>query len=230
MPAHCRLCPLLLLPLLLPLSCTTGTFERRSAIVPSRSIALARQYGLVDVRAAIPDIAVDLRYGTRRNVARRAIYPPEMPCLLRASTVERLRKAQATLRAQGYGLRIWDAWRPPEAQQVLYRHGGGTGMFLDPRVGWSRHCGGVSLDATLVDLYGVEQRLPTYFDEDLGRAGSYQTPADPAIRRNLQILHGAMRGAGLVPLQAEWWHFDDRDYLNAPIPVVYGRSIGVNVR
>lgn len=219
-----------LLPAFVLISCSTAGLERRSAIVPSRAIAKARQYGLHDVRSSIPDIAVDLRYSTRQNVAGRAIYPANMPCLLRHSTVERLKVAQAALRLQGYGLRIWDAWRPPEAQQVLYSHGGRTGMFLDPGTGWSRHCGGVSLDATLVDAEGREQQMPTYFDEDLEKASSLERPADPLVRRNLDILHKAMREAGLRPLPKEWWHFDDEDFLYDPVPVITAANLGIVIR
>ena len=224
-PAHAL--PVVLITLLG--SCTPGRFEHRSAIVPSQAIAKARNYGLIDVRQAIPDIIVDLRYATRQNVTGRPLYPWNMPCLLRPPTVERLKIAQATLRAQGYGLRIWDAWRPPEVQEKLYQHGGGTGMFLDPKAGWSRHCGGVSLDATLVDADGRELRMPTYFDENLEHASSHQTPSDPEVRQNLQILHSAMRAAGLKPLPTEWWHFDDIDFRENPVLVIWGRDVGVNV-
>lgn len=213
-----------LLPAFWLMSCGTPGLENRSAVTK------ARQYGLINVRAAIPDISVDLRYGTRHNVAGRPVYPRSMPCLLFASTVERLKQAQAALRQQGYGLRIWDAWRPPEAQQVLCSHGGRTGMFLDPDSGWSRHCGGVSVDATLVDQEGREQRLPTYFDEDLGKASSSDRPDDPVVRRNLEILHQAMRDAGLIPLPGEWWHFDDEDFLRNPVPVITAANLGITIR
>jgi len=205
-------------------SCAMQLTEHRIAI------AKAREHGLVDVRQAIPDISVDLRYATRHNVTGRPLYPRDMPCLLRPSTLDRLKEAQATLRAQGYGLRIWDAWRPSEVQERLYSHGGSTGMFLDPKVGWSRHCGGVSLDATLVDANGRELPMPTYFDENLDHAASDQTPSDPIVRRNLYILHSAMRAAGLLSLPSEWWHFDDADFLQNPVLVVRGRDLGIKVR
>ncbi len=213
-----------LLPVFCLMSCGTPGLESRNAI------AKARQYGLIDVSAAIPDISVNLRYITRHNVAGHPVYPRSMPCLLFAPTVERLKQAQAALRLQGYGLRIWDAWRPPEAQQVLYSHGGRTGMFLDPGAGWSRHCGGVSVDATLVDLEGHEQRLPTYFDEDLEKASSVALPHDPVILRNLKILHQAMREAGLIPLPGEWWHFDDKDFIHDPVPVITAAKLGIKIR
>ena len=213
----------------LVLTACVGVQERRSAILPGNSIQKARQLGLVDVRQEIPDIAVDLRYTTARNVTGHPIYPPNMPCLLRSSTAKKLKQVQATLRAQGYGLRIWDAWRPPEAHRALYGHGAETGMFVDPKTGWSRHCAGVSIDATLVDRAGNEQRMPTYFDEDMHKAASSLKQSDPVIQRNLEILHQAMNTAGLKPLDGEWWHFDDLDFLYRPIPVIWGREIGVSI-
>lgn len=189
----------------------------------------ARRQGMVDLRRSIPGISVDLRYATAQNVTRRPLYPPDMPCLLRASTAAKLKKAQTHLRAQGYGLRIWDAWRPMEVHQRLYDQGAHTGLFLHPRSGWSRHCGGVSVDVTLVDRQGREQPMPTYFDEDLFQASSTRPSPDPIRRQNRAILHQAMIAAGFQPLPAEWWHFDDLDFLYHPVPVIKAQDIGVKL-
>lgn len=202
--------------------------ERRSALVPSRSIELAQSFDLVDVRATIPDIAIDLRYATADNVVKRPIYPARMPCLLRVETVEKLKTAQALLRAQGYGLRVWDAYRPPEAQETLHRHAGSTGMFLSPEAsGWSRHCGGIAVDLTLVDAQGHEQRMPTYFDQDFANASRHYRGSDPLVKQNLQILQAAMKQAGFIQLESEWWHFDDKDFLYNPQPIIYGRQLAI---
>lgn len=181
------------------------------------------------MRRSIPRIQVDLRYTTVQNITGKPIYPAKMPCLLRASTTEKLKKAQALLHAQGYGLKIWDAWRPLEAHRRLYEHGAKTGMYLDPLRGWSRHCGGVSVDVTLVNRQGEEMRMPTYFDEDLHHAASSQTPSDPEIRQNLALLQGAMKAAGFAPLPGEWWHFDDLDFLYRSIPAIRAKDIGLKL-
>ena len=190
----------------------------------------ARGQGLVEVRQVARDVSIDLRYATRNNITGRALYPRHMPCLLRPTTAARLARAQQALRAQGYGLRIWDAWRPPEVQEQLHARGQRTGLYLDPRTGWSRHCGGVSVDATLIDLQGNEQRMPTAFDDSLAHAATDYRGADPVIRRNLHILHSAMKAAGLLPLPGEWWHFDDAEYLYTPAPVIRGSSLGLRFR
>ena len=197
--------------------------------LPLACSAAKKNKGLVEVRKRVPGVVVDLRYSTTQNVLGRPVYPPNMPCLLRASTAKKLKKAQTRLKRQGYGIKIWDAWRPPEAHQLLFGQADSSGMFLDPVHGWSRHCGGISIDATLVDLQGREQRMPTAFDEDLHQASSHQQPKDPEIRRNLTLLHEAMTEAGFKPLPGEWWHFDDLEFLYRRIPVIRAKDVGVKI-
>ncbi|HRK15196.1 MAG TPA: M15 family metallopeptidase [Prosthecobacter sp.] len=216
-----RLLPAAALALLC--ACSSGPPGRKSGTVISR----AEARGLVDVTRAVPGVRVDLRYATAANVTGRPLYTRDMPCLLRRSTAVKLAAAQARLQEEGLGLKIWDAWRPPEAHQRLHEHGARTGMFIDPVRGWSRHCGGVSVDATLVDARGRELPMPTHFDENLEHAASDTRHPDPAVRANLALLHKAMRGAGFAPLPGEWWHFDDLEFLHTPIPVIRGGDIGL---
>lgn len=224
-----HLLPFLTLLALLSLTSCASKEERRSALVPSRSIEFARRFDLVDVRAEIPDIAIDLRYSTAQNVTGQPVYPARMPCLLRIETAQKLKQAQAILTAQGYGLRVWDAYRPPEAQEKLHKYGGNTGMFLSPNNGWSRHCGGIAIDLTLVDAQGREQRMPTYFDQDFANASHHYHGGDPLVKRNLQILKDAMKEAGFTQLESEWWHFDDADYISNPQPIVFGRELAIPI-
>ncbi len=204
-----------------------GTLDKGSHLGKGNTLELARQRGLVEVRKVIPGIGIDLRYATADNITGQPIYPSRMPCLLRTETAEKLKQAQAILRAQGYGLRIWDAYRPPEVQETLHKHASSTGMFLSPDTGWSRHCGGIAVDLTLVDAQGREQRMPTGFDQDLAHAGIHYRGNDPLVKQNLQILQAAMKQAGFIQLESEWWHFDDAEYLTNPQPVIYGWRIAL---
>lgn len=195
---------------------------------PGRTLELARGYDLVDVRTVIPGIFIDLRYGTADNVARRPLYDKRLPCLLRRETAEKLRQAQAILGAQGYGIRLWDAYRPPEVQEILFQAGASTRMFLSPETtGWSRHCGGIAVDVTLVDAQNREMRMPTGFDAGLKNAAADYQGADPEIRRNLQILQAAMRQAGFTQVTAEWWHFDDGDFTQNPQVIIYAHQLAI---
>ena len=204
-----------------------GTLVKGSPLNKGSTLELARERGLVEVRKVIPGISIDLRYATASNITGQPIYPPGMPCLLRTETAKKLKQAQTILHAQGYGLRIWDAYRPPEVQETLHKHASSTGMFLSPDTGWSRHCGGIAVDLTLVDAHGREQRMPTGFDQDLAHAGIHYHGNDPLVKQNLQILQAAMKQAGFIQLESEWWHFDDAEYLTNPQPVIYGWRIAL---
>jgi len=201
--------------------------QRRRAIVISPPVAVAARHGLVDVRTLLPDASIDLRYGTRQNICHQPLYPPDMPCLLRRSTALKLKKAQNILRPLGYAIRIWDAWRPPEVQEELMCKDGGTGMFLDPRNGWSRHCSGEAVDLTLIDLEGHEQRMPSSHDENSDRAYFQYSGGDLVVKHNLQVLQQTMKSLGFTTVDAEWWHFDDSDYPTRPKSQVWAREIGL---
>lgn len=210
-------------------TCVSPKVELRAAVVPSRAAEMAADRGLTDIRTFIPDVAVDLRYGTRFNIAGRPLYPPAMPCLLKTSTAVKLKAAQAALRRQGYGLRIWDAWRPPEVQLSLVEKDGNTGLFMDPKSAWSRHCSGTAVDVTLVDDKGVEQRMPTYHDEGGPRASYAYSGSDRTIQRNLYLLQKAMTDAGFAMIDTEWWHFNDTAFLTFEPPVIFGHEVGIHV-
>lgn len=194
---------------------------------PRRVIQLAAAHSLVDVSKAAPGISIDLRYATAENVARRPLYSPRMPCLLRSETAQKLRAAHESLRAEGYGIRVWDAYRPPEVQEALAAAGEATDLFVSPEIGWSRHCAGVAVDVTLVDAKGQPQAMPTAFDADSPQARADYRGPDPQIAQNVRRLHAAMRAAGFKPASGEWWHFDDEAFIHRPQPVLTSRQLGL---
>ncbi len=208
--------------------CETPQEERRSAVLMHPAIDRAKARGLVDMRTFLPDVVCDLRYATLQNVTGKRVYPADMPCFLNRGTAEKFKRAQIMLRSQGYGLKIWDAWRPPESQLALFRFGGHTGMFVDPKECWSKHCSGMAVDVTLVDGKGFEMPLPTYFDEASEKAHYHYHGDDPIVKRHIEILQQAMAAAGFTTIPMEWWHFDDSNFNeDAPPPVIYAGEIGV---
>jgi D-alanyl-D-alanine dipeptidase len=209
---------------------STKPEEHRSALVPHEALARTEARSLVDVRALIPDIVCDLRYATGDNITGQPLYPKDMPCLLLASTAAKLRYAQESLKLQGYGLKIWDAWRPPEVQQALFEHGGYTGMFTDPSIMWSRHCSGTAVDVTLVDASGRELKMPTKFDEGGPKCHYVAIVKDEEVRKRRHALQMAMLAAGFSILDSEWWHFDDTDYNAGGVPPpIFAGQVGIGL-
>ena len=169
---------------------------------------------LVDVRSVDPTIAVELRYAGKRNIAGRPLYPPDLPPLVRPSVARKLAYAQGLLRERGYGLKIWDAYRPKAAHEQLWQLSPNSKYVADPRSrsGGSLHSWGVAVDATLVDAKGREVAMPTDFDEFKPEAMLYYAGSDQLVKRHLRLLQAALARAGFYGLRTEWWHFVVKDW------------------
>ncbi|MEI6535761.1 MAG: M15 family metallopeptidase [Verrucomicrobiaceae bacterium] len=220
----------LMLAIILVSSCASR--GHRAEIDMDGSIAeYAARRNLADVRKALPEVVCDLRYGTKENVTHQILYPQGMPCLMNRSTLEKFRHAQELLHAQGFGLKIWDAWRPPEVQTELFRFGQKTDLFVNPAESWSFHCSGTAVDVTLVDSAGRELPMPTGFDESGPKARYDYQSRSAQVRRNIRALQDAMLQSGFSMVELEWWHFDDIDFKDdaTRLPVVFAQEIGIKL-
>lgn len=162
---------------------------------------------LVDLAVADPSIRVELRYATPRNITGRAIYPAGTRCLVRQGVAERLKYAQFLLRQRGFGLKIWDAYRPAAAQKVLWQKVKNAAYVGDPAKGGSLHAWGVAVDATLVDAGGNEVEMPTDFDRCDRQAAMHYAGDKGQVAEHLRLLQAAMGSAGFFGTRSEWWHF-----------------------
>lgn len=187
----------------------------------------AAVFDLVDVREAVPGIEVDLRYKDSRNVLGQRLYPHNMPCLVKSGTAAKLRQVMNLLSQRGYRLKIWDGWRPPEVQALFHDRLGHTGLFLDPKIMWSRHCTGTAVDVTLVTMKGRPVEMPTDHDEEGDHARYEALNAPKHVKRNLATLQHAMHQAGFLLIDTEWWHFDDGEYAYNQPRVVSARDLGL---
>jgi D-alanyl-D-alanine dipeptidase len=175
------------------------------------------QVPLVEIKEVDWTIAIDLRYRGKNNITGHALYPPGTPALVRPEVARRLSAAQSVLRRYGYGLKIWDAYRPKAVQAELWRASQNNNYVANPGAGaGSLHAWGIAVDATLVDSIGRQVSMPTDFDDFTPAASWRYLGSDMNVRRNLQVLQIAMREAGFYGLRSEWWHFvvaDWRSYL-----------------
>ena len=169
---------------------------------------------LIEISKVDPTIAVDLRYASERNGAGAKLYPLDFPCLVRPEIATRLRLAQQYLRANGRGLKIWDAYRPAAAQEQLWKREKDRRFVANPTEGrGSLHTWGLAVDVTLVDLAGREVPMPTDFDVFERVASGIYAGKSEEVRKNLQLLQYAMmRIGGFQGLSTEWWHFAVRGW------------------
>ncbi|MGV0790275.1 M15 family metallopeptidase [Mycolicibacterium sp. XJ1819] len=184
---------------------------------------VARAAGLVDVRTAVPDAIVDMRYATADNFVGEQLYPADARCFVEASMAERLAVAAETLRSSGYTLVFWDCYRPHEVQVRMYEAVSEPGWVSRPGRYARSHEAGLSVDVTLA-RDGELVDMGTGFDEFVPEANAYATDGvSAAAQANRARLREAMAGSGLTVYRGEWWHFDapgaydDHPILDLPV-------------
>src|ERR1044071_920458 len=157
----------------------------------------ANESEFVDIHQVDPSIAIDLRYATANNVARRPLYAPGTPAMVRSGVARRLVAVQKYLQAKGFGLKIWDSYRPESTQTELWKATHNRSFVADPNEGiGSMHTRGAAVDATLVDRAGRELPMPTGYDNFTPAALMIYQGRDPAVRANLKLLQKAMAHGG----------------------------------
>ena len=164
----------------------------------------------VRVRDYIPSIAVSLRYATEDNFTGEIIYDFS-EAYLRYGTVKKLSAAHAALNEAGYGLLLWDAFRPVSAQFTLWEVCPDSVYVADPNRGFSSHSRGSTVDVTLITLEGEAVEMPTDFDDFTDRADRDYSDVSENAAANALLLEQVMTASGFAPYQGEWWHFSDTD-------------------
>jgi D-alanyl-D-alanine dipeptidase len=186
-----------------------------AALTSCASAALDPTTRLVDVGVADPEIRLDMRYATDDNFLGRAVYDAAR-CLLVPDAAERLVAAERALRAEGYGLVVWDCYRPRSVQYAMWEILPDPDYVADPARG-SRHNRGAAVDVGLRALDGRALALPTAHDDFTPQAHRDATDLPPAAIENRERLERAMTAAGWIPLPTEWWHFDAPEWERYPL-------------
>lgn len=165
---------------------------------------------LVDLAVLEPGLHFDLVYATSANFLGTPVYPRGAKAKLQRPAAEALVRVHRALAAQGYGLHVFDAYRPWSVTKVFWdatpdamRH-----FVADPRRG-SRHNRGCAVDLTLYDLStGKPVDMPSGFDEFTPRAYPDYPGGTSRQRHCRELLRRAMEAEGFAVYEHEWWHFD----------------------
>lgn len=158
------------------------------------------------VNKYIPDIYVELMYATDNNFTGVRIYD-FTDAYLRYGTVKKLANVQ---KEQGYRLKIWDAYRPFEAQQKLWEVYPDPNYVANPANGMKKHNLGGTVDITMVAADGSVISMPTEFDDfSLKADRDYSDIEDEEAVKNVMILQNAMENNGFTGYQGEWWDYSD---------------------
>ncbi len=151
-------------------------------------------------------VVIDLVYATPNNLAGQVVYQ-EAVCALHLDAEACLRKAANYARQAGLTLKIFDAYRPNQAQEIFWSVLSDAQYVSDPAQG-SNHSRGVAVDVTLLNGQGQALDMGTGFDDMQERAHHDRTDLPPEVQKNRLLLLGIMLHAGFRSIPSEWWHYE----------------------
>jgi D-alanyl-D-alanine dipeptidase len=177
-----------------------------------------RQADLVELTTVDSTIKLDIRYATANNFAGRPVYT-EARAFLQRPAADALARAHRSLRDHGYGLVIFDGYRPWRVTKLFWdiTPPEKREFVADPAKG-SKHNRGCAVDLSLYDLQtGREVEMPSGYDEMSERAYPTYSGGTAESRRLRDLLRTAMEREGFIVEPNEWWHFNYKDWQHYPI-------------
>ena len=177
-----------------------------------------RDIDLVDLTSLDETIKLDIRYATRDNFMDEVFYT-QARAFLQRPAAEALLSAHQSLKQFGYGLVVYDGYRPWYVTKMFYdatpddlRH-----FVANPAHG-SRHNRGCAVDIGLYYLSsGKIAASVSGYDEFTPRAYSDYPGGSSEARYHRELLRDVMEEAGFTVYEAEWWHFDFKGWHHYPI-------------
>ena len=186
--------------------------EARSAKPPEETGDF-RPADLVELRKLDPTIKLEIRYATTNNLFGTVFYS-EPRAFMQRPAAEAVVRINRKLKSAGYGLLVHDAYRPWYVTKVFWdATPDDKKIFVaDPSKG-SRHNRGCAVDITLYDLKtGKPVEMVSTYDETTDRAHPDYPGGTSLQRWHRDLLRREMESEGFTVYEAEWWHFDFKDW------------------
>ena len=205
-------------------------------VAAQKSTAPDDSSGFVNLSEVVPDIIMEVRYHSTYNFVGERIDGYEVPCvLITREAAAALKAVSDDLKAKGYRLKVYDAYRPQMAVDHFMRwaENNDTSMkkYFYPKIAKDRiipegyvarksgHSRGSTIDLTLFDMKtGKEVDMGGTFDYFGELSHPDYKKITKAQYKNRMILRDAMIKRGFKPLEEEWWHFTLKD---EPYPDTY---------
>jgi D-alanyl-D-alanine dipeptidase len=196
-----------------PLRPVPELMKEAHAAQPPKENGEFREPDLVELTKLDPTIKLEIRYATTNNFLGTVFYS-QARAFMQRPAAEAVVRASRKLREQGYGLLVHDGYRPwyvtkvfwdatPDAEKVF---------VADPSKG-SRHNRGCAVDLTLYDLKtGKPVEMVSTYDETSDRAYPDYPGGTSLQRWHRKLLRDTMESEGFTVYEAEWWHFDYKDW------------------
>ena len=193
--------------------------------------------GFVLLADFVPEIIQEIRYYSSYNFVGDRIDGYEQPCaLLSRETARALKSVSKEVQAQGFRLKVFDAYRPVCAvkhfvlwgiedldlrmKPFFYPDLKKEDLFEQGYIATqSSHSRGSAIDLTLLDMAtGKEVDMGSSFDLFSEVSHPDYQGVTPEQYENRMMLRKAMLHSGFAPIDCEWWHFSLED---EPYPDTY---------
>jgi D-alanyl-D-alanine dipeptidase len=181
-----------------------------------QSTAKNPHLAFVELPADIPHLLLDIRYARTDNFMGRVMYE-EARAFLRKPVYDKLKQAATAFETMGYGILVFDAYRPYTTTLLMWNHTKEKAYVAHPKTG-SRHNRGAAVDLTLYRISdGQTLDMGTPYDAFIPAAAPQYGQLPTEILNHRRILFEVMGRYGFSPHPEEWWHFDHIDYEKYPI-------------
>jgi D-alanyl-D-alanine dipeptidase len=196
-----------------PLRPVADLMKEALAAQPPNETGEFRESDLAELTKLDPTIRLEIRYATTNNFLGTKFYS-QARAFMQRPAAEAVVRANQKLKAYGYGLLVHDAYRPWYVTKVFWdatpedKH-----IFVaDPAKG-SRHNRGCAVDLTLYDLKTKKPiEMVSTYDETTARAYPDYPGGTSLQRWHRKLLRDVMESEGFTVYEAEWWHFDYKDW------------------
>lgn len=188
------------------------------ATKPPQEVGDFKASDLVELITLDTAIHLDIRYATADNLTGKPVYK-EARAFLQRPAAEALVRINQKLRPMGYGLLVFDGYRPWSVTKIFWdRTSKENKKFVaDPKKG-SRHNRGCAVDLSLYSLKtGKEITMPGVYDEMSDRSYPNYSGGTEEQRQMRDLLRANMEADGFTVYEFEWWHFDYKDWKLYPI-------------
>lgn len=192
--------------------------EAALAATPPEEEGDFREPDLVELGTLDGPVTFDIRYATTNNFMGSVFYQQPRAYMQRPAA-EAVGRAARRLAERGYGLRVYDAYRPWFVTKMFWdaTPQDMKQFVADPSDG-SRHNRGAAVDLTLYHLdSGEVAATVSGYDEFTARAFPRYPGGTSRERWHRELLREAMEAEGFAVYEWEWWHFDHGDWREYPI-------------
>lgn len=160
----------------------------------------------------------DIRYARDDNFIKRKVYHSPDAFILN-QVAEDLIKVQHELERHGYGILVFDAYRPWSVTKLFWdgSNDHDRQFLADPAKG-SAHNRGCAIDLSMYYLNnGKAVTMPSDFDEMNEKAYVDYAEGDLRARESRDLLQATMKANGFYGIKNEWWHFNHASHQEWPV-------------